>query len=86
MAQKTSFFVFCAVLKTFLIFLKGNKRDNKNRGFQSGLSETAKPALRAGGGELRSGGFADPEHSNTEGWLRPLGGGTQNKRTLQQYG
>ena len=62
MAQKTSFFVFCAVLKTFLIFLKGNKRDDKNRCFQSGLSETAKPALLARGGELRSGGFADPEH------------------------
>ena len=34
----------------------------------------------AAGRELRRGGFAGPEHSNAEGWSRPLGGGTQNER------
>ena len=28
------------------------------------------------------GGFADPEHSDTEGWSRPVGGGTQNKKDI----
>ena len=30
----------------------------------------------------RRGGFADPEHSDTEGWSRPVGGGTQNKKDI----
>lgn len=31
---------------------------------------------------MRRGGFADPEHSNTEGWRRPLAAGTQKERHL----
>ena len=33
-------------------------------------------------GELRRGGFADPEHSNAEGWSRLAGGGTPKKKHL----
>ena len=32
----------------------------------------------------RRGGFADPEHSNTEGWKPPLAAGTQKERHDQR--
>ena len=78
--SQMDFFILVGTVKTDISDLQQHFKRTAQRPFWAAPQVRRKFGAAGGGGELRRGGFADPEHSNTEGWRPPMAAGTQNKR------